>query len=98
MKITISRSFSKKIQLRQFEPIDSFCGAQAEMDFPDDAFKEEELFKKTIEMQSMGLDKFCRDEVEKTLKLVAPLKDIKIDETNAKDEGRFTTETEIGQE
>ncbi len=55
MKIKISRSFSKKIQLAQFEPIESFCGAEQEV---------EDI--KAVEV-SAQLDYLCRTEVEKTL-------------------------------
>ena len=58
MKIT--RSFSKKIQLRQFEPIEVFCAAEDEGN---------EKSKKRLEEISKELDEFCRNEVEKTLNL-----------------------------
>ena len=53
MKIT--RSFSKKVMLSQFEPIDSFCAV------------EEETIDENKEKISLELDEFCRKEVEKTI-------------------------------
>ena len=61
MKIT--RSFSKKIQFRPFEPIDSFCSA--EMEVGDDGMNVKEEV-------SAFLDEFVRTEVGKTLEKLRP--------------------------
>jgi hypothetical protein len=66
MKITISRSFSKKIQLKTYEPVDSFCAAQAELEV------EDESPNARWEYVAKELDKFCREEVEKTLHQIRP--------------------------
>jgi hypothetical protein len=60
MKITISRSFSAKKQIAPFEPIESFCAAQVEIEADD-------LMDKSLDRHSSILDDFCRAEVEKTL-------------------------------
>jgi hypothetical protein len=69
MKILISRSYSAKIQVKQFEPVESFCAAQMEHDIPDlqDKKKQLDLTAQLMEESSIALDKFCRAEVEKTI-------------------------------
>ncbi len=54
-KIIITRSFAKKVQLKQYEPIDVFCSVQAEVN---------ELDMVNV---SETLDAFCKEEVEKSL-------------------------------
>jgi hypothetical protein len=47
--IEISRSFSRKIQLNQFEPIELFCSYKAEVDENDDLAKiSHELYTKAM--------------------------------------------------
>lgn len=70
MKIKIQRSFSKRIQLKQFEPIESTCEAQWEFESLDQSFDSRWHDLKT---RSEVLDKFCREEVEKTLAKFKPL-------------------------
>ena len=55
----ISRSFSKKIQLKQFEPVEVVCGM----------LEVEVLKGEKAEDVSQMADEFCRNEVEKTLNL-----------------------------
>ena len=69
MKIKISRSYSEKRQLRQYEPIDSFCSAEAEVEGSETGLKKEDL-----ENTSELLDTFCRAEVKKTLDAIIPQK------------------------
>lgn len=63
MKIVISRSFSKKVQLKQFEPIESFCAAEVELPVAEE---------KSMSTWAERLDEFCRIEVEKTLTAIRP--------------------------
>jgi hypothetical protein len=69
MKFTVTRSFSKKIQLKQFEPIDSFCAAQIEFDTEEIDYKDQSVtnFVQIMKQHSLDLDTFCRAEVEMTL-------------------------------
>lgn len=60
MKIKIVRSFGQTKQLRQFEPINSFCSVEAECEESEQL----EISKK--------LDEFVRSEVAKTLLSYAP--------------------------
>lgn len=65
MKIEISRSFSKKIQLKTYEPIEFFCAAKIEADLDTDIVNFED--GKTQAIISEKLDKFVQLEVEKSL-------------------------------
>lgn len=56
MKIT--RSFSRKIQLKQYEPIDVFCAVEIEVG------------DKDMQEVSTYADNFCRAEVKKTIESV----------------------------
>jgi hypothetical protein len=76
MKIT--RSFSKKIQLRQYEPIEFFCAVEHEVPDVND-----------MQETSRFLDEFCQEEVEKSLNKFRA-----IDTKKAKDIGRDTAELE----
>lgn len=69
MTIKITRSFSKKIQLKQFEPIDVFCGAEAEGDIENPSDPNSMTLLRRLSNQ---LDDFCRAEVDKTLAIVRP--------------------------
>lgn len=92
MKIKISRSFSQKKQIAQYEPIESFCGAEAEVEVVDlgNAAGISGLVAVSTE-----LDRICRAEVEKTLKSVAAsLKEV--DRKKSKDVGRNSAELEVG--
>ena len=60
LKLIITRSFSKKVQIKTYEPIDIFCSATQSFE----SFLEPEESKKISE----GLFKFCKEEVEKSLK------------------------------
>jgi hypothetical protein len=77
MKIT--RSFTKRIQLRQFEPIESTCAIEYET--------ENENIVALTESSEL-FDKFCRSEVEKTL---ASLKITPLDKAKNKDVGMLDT-------
>lgn len=93
MKITITRSFSKKIQVRQFEPVDAFCAVTIEGDLDEPvgktiAISNTEWMQKTSE----AADRFCREEVQRTLEIVKPeLKPVK---GKSKAEMRDVTNTE----
>lgn len=93
MKITISRSFSAKKQVKQFEPVDAFCAAQIEYDLASPIDKERDA----TEMQSLShyLDEFCRAEVDKTLAIIfAQKKDI--DHGKIKDAAKDEAELDAG--
>lgn len=60
MKITVTRSFDSKIQLREYEPISSFCCIAAE-------FESNGLDAGAIAEISAQLDAMARDEVRKTI-------------------------------
>lgn len=73
MKISITRSYSKKVQLRQFEPVDSFCAATVEREMPDPLTKEDSAEHTAwMEKTSAALDQLCRKEVDKTLAILRP--------------------------
>ena len=74
MKIT--RSYSRKIQAKQYEPVEWFCSA--EMDVPDD--KAEQASKK--------LDAFVQTEVEESIFKYKNLDRAKIKDT-ARDAAEF---------
>ena len=84
MKIT--RSFSKKIQLKQYEPIEFFCGAESEVEKIED-----------IELTSRMLDKFCQDEVEKSLNKFRQIDTKKVEDV-AKDEAELDINAESMEE
>jgi hypothetical protein len=62
--VKVSRSFSKKVQLAPFEPINVFCGVEQEAELGDDMTFISEL-----------LDRFCRTEVEKTMAEISRIKE-----------------------
>ena len=71
MKIEISRSFSKKIQLKQYEPIEFFCAAKAEVEVPDPQGSDSSMsygLEKALLMKTISetLDGFVQSEVEKS--------------------------------
>jgi hypothetical protein len=73
MKIEISRSFSKKVQLKQYEPIDVFCAAKAEIEVDDYALGiKDTRSTRAAEAISEHLDEFVRAEVDRTLAKVRP--------------------------
>jgi hypothetical protein len=55
MKIKLTRAYSQKIQLKEFEPIESFCSIEAEID-------QDEMIEK-----SRWMDGICQAEVTKTI-------------------------------
>ena len=78
----IARSFSKKIQLHAYEPIDVFCSAKMECE------------EKDAEKTSAMLDELVRAEVEKTLAIIRPpLKSDSINPRNSKE--KTTEDTQI---
>lgn len=83
MKIKISRSYSRKIQVKQYEPADFFCGAEMEKEYEGNDF--------LIRMKewSEALDKFCQAEVAKSIQVFRPTsKPIgKVDKKKSKDVG-----------
>lgn len=100
MKVEISRSFSKKIQLKQFEPIDSFCGIKIEYENGLGNYTLDTLASGiTAEKYAGVLDKFCRDEVEKTLAIIRPSLKAERGKSKAekKDEARTSAEFDAGQ-
>lgn len=100
MKITITRSFSAKKQIKQYEPIDSFCSVQTEIEITS---HESELSDSTsLGMISEQLDKFARAEVDKTIENVMReqekinnKKSIKIEK---KEKARDSAENDFGNE
>jgi hypothetical protein len=62
MKIIITRSFSRTKQAAAFEPINSFCSAQSEVEVDGVA----EALEMAMNL-SEELDILCRSEVEKTI-------------------------------
>lgn len=88
MKIEVTRSFSKKIQLRQYEPIEFFCSVKAETEEPD--FNGDFAVSK---MLSGSLDKFVQSEVEKSANKFKV-----IDHQKSKDVGRDDFEQDLLQE
>ena len=89
MKIEISRSFSKKIQIKQYEPIEFFCSAKLEADLDDDIVNFED--GKTQAIISEKLDKFVQEEVEKS---AAKFRKVSVDHKKQVDDA----ETELGNE
>lgn len=88
MKVEITRSFSKKVQLRQFEPIEVFCAAKAEVDVQD-------LQDKKMDFVSGELNVFCAMEVAKTINEARPAlkeRDEKAAKKKGKDVGRDSAE------
>ena len=67
MQIQITRSFVKRIQLKQFEPIESTCSITASVDVKkiENPFlsKDEYLYQISSE-----LDELCKKEVDKSLR------------------------------
>ena len=55
-KYEISRSFSRKVQVKQYEPVEFFCAAKAEVETIED-----------IKATSQLLSAFVKDEVEKSI-------------------------------
>ncbi len=63
IQFEITRSFSKKVQVAQYEPEEYFCGAKAIFsEIPSDEKKEE---------ISKELDDFCRKEVMRSQEITA---------------------------
>ena len=81
MKIEISRSFSRKLQVKQYEPIEMFCSAKMEIE--NDKVVSGEIMIGASEQ----LDRFCQSEVEKS---AARFKEI--DTKKSKDVGQETAE------
>lgn len=88
MKIIVTRSYSRKIQLKTYEPFEAFCSAQMEID--DDMQSKEDA--------SRSLDEFCRAEVAKTIEAVrpssAPLR--KVDKKKSKEQAHDAAENDAG--
>lgn len=68
MKLNITRSFSQKKQIQQYEPIDFFASASAEIEVPDDRTDDQKL-KDAEKMERISdyLNEFVVNEVEKSL-------------------------------
>ena|ERR1700685_3116292 len=98
MKITITRSFSKKIQLKQFEPIDSFCAAQIEFDTDEIDYKDQSVttFVQIMKQHSLDLDLFCRAEVETTLAKIRGPKEQGKSPTERKEDAKASAEQDAG--
>ena len=63
--MTITRSFSRKIQVKQFEPAEFYCAVSDE--FNDDNYPNSVIDEKMEEL-SADLHKFCEEEVNKSIK------------------------------
>lgn len=59
-KLEIARSFSRTIQVKQYEPAQFFCSVKQSFD--------KELTKEEFEEQSKLLDEMCQQEVAKSIK------------------------------
>lgn len=71
MKVSVSRSFSHKIQLVKFENyIEPGCAVSIEFNIPDNA--KEELVMQDVKQMSDRLDEFVRGEVEHTITIFRP--------------------------
>lgn len=79
----IIRSFSKKMQLRQYEPIESFCSIEKEI-----------TDLEGLDYVSRELDTLCRSEVERTLNQYRLADRKKIKDT-AKDESENDVQLDI---
>lgn len=79
MKIEIARSFSKKIQLKQYEPIEFFCSAKAEVEIKE--LGTSTGIRNAVEA-SEELDRICQAEVQKSAN-----KFRNVDHTKSKDVG-----------
>jgi len=69
MKIRIQRAFSAKKQIKQYEPVESFCSAEMDIEIDEN----NETREKPFAYYSAELDKMVRAEVEKTLNDYIPL-------------------------
>lgn len=85
MKIEIARSFSRKIQVKQYEPIEFFCSAKAEIERPGGTIQDPVMIACAEE-----LDRFVQNEVEKSAN-----KFRQIDTKKSKDIGKEDTEIAI---
>jgi hypothetical protein len=95
MKITVTRSFSKKVQLKQFEPVDSFCGATIEFDSGDDVGISV-TDKAKMEAVSTLLDTLCRAEVETTLAKIRGPKEQGKSPTERREDAKASAEHDAG--
>lgn len=66
MKILITRSFSQKKQVKEYEPVEFFCSATTEVE-DEELIKEGILPEAAMKNASATLDKFVQLEVEKSL-------------------------------
>lgn len=98
MKVKIVRSFAAKVQLKQYEPIDSFCAVEMEYELasPIDPGRDSEEMQKI----STHLDNFCRAEVKKTIEQVKANQDKINNKKNrkieVKQDAKNTAELEAG--
>ena len=83
MKIEIARSFSKKIQIKQYEPIEFFCSAKTEVEITSHFTEVSE--SSTAQKVSEQLDKLVQSEVEKSANKLKVVDTKKIKDT-AQDE------------
>lgn len=100
MHIKVTRAFSATKQIKQYEPIDSFCEVAVEFDSDDNAVVEE--IAKNMILQSEKLDLFCRTEVRKTIESVMAqqekLNNKKNRKVEVKEDAKNTAETDVESE
>ena len=84
MKIEVSRSFSRKLQVRQYEPIEFFCSAKVEAEVINNG-------DSYMEFWSGKLDTFVQSEVEKSA-----AKFRKVDTDKIKDVAKDEAENDAG--
>jgi len=82
MKIT--RRFSKKIQIKQYEPIESSC--EVEQEVGEEELRQQKSIPKYLSNISEDIDGFCQEEVEKTLANLLKEKDKEINKVARKKE------------
>lgn len=75
MKLEISRSFSRKKQIRQFEPIDVFCSAKTEFEgeLEEAAEISNQLYEFCVGQVTADIDRFALNGDNKEKQTVKPL-------------------------
>ena len=96
MKIEVSRSFSKKVQVKQYEPVEFFCAAKVEVDVHEATSAKEAI--EDMQRNANILDQFCQDEVAKSHREFMAREHRQVDRANSAEKGRDAAMTEIGNE
>ena len=93
MKITITRAFDRKLQVKMYEPISFFCSATIEADEDDVREGNNVDWDKWRVEHSKFLDEFVQSEVEKS---AAKFK--KVDTKKSKDVSKESAELSVADE